>query len=57
MGLQGMINNLLEQADFPTGQNLNGEAGHVKEKDARSIGRLISAAENFPEEFERVKSS
>ena len=55
MGLQGMINNLLEQADFPTGQNLNGEAGHVKEKDARSIGRLISAAENFPEEFERVK--
>ena len=55
MGLQGMINNLLEQADFPTGENLNGEAGHVKEKDARSIGRLISAAENFPEEFERVK--
>jgi methylmalonyl-CoA mutase len=28
----------------------------VKEKDARSIGRLISAAENFPEEFERVKN-
>ncbi|GAB3636326.1 methylmalonyl-CoA mutase family protein [Hymenobacter arcticus] len=56
MGLQGMINNLLEQSDFPTGQNLNGEASHVKEKDARSIGRLISAAENFPEEFERVKS-
>ena len=55
MGLQGMINNLLEQADFPTGQNLNGETGHVKEKDARSIGRLISAAENFPEEFERVR--
>ena len=56
MGLQGMINNLLEQADFPTGQNLNGEAGHVKEKDARSIGRLISAAENFPEEFAQYLS-
>ncbi|SHK46029.1 methylmalonyl-CoA mutase family protein [Hymenobacter psychrotolerans] len=55
MGLQGMINDLLQKSDFPTGQNLNGEAGHVKEKDARSIGRLISAAENFPEEFERVK--
>ncbi|MDF7811393.1 methylmalonyl-CoA mutase family protein [Hymenobacter sp. YC55] len=55
MGLQGMINDLLERSDFPTGQNLNGEAGHVKEKDARSIGRLISAAENFPQEFERVK--
>ncbi|MCC2544958.1 methylmalonyl-CoA mutase family protein [Hymenobacter sp. BT175] len=55
MGLQGMINDLLQQADFPTGQNLNGEASHVKEKDARSLGRLISAAENFPEEFERVR--
>jgi len=56
MGLQGMINDLLEKSDFPTGQHLNGEVKHVKEKDARSIGRLISAAENFPEEFERVKS-
>ncbi|GAB2464275.1 Fused isobutyryl-CoA mutase [Hymenobacter qilianensis] len=56
MGLQGMINDLLQRCDFPTGQNLNGEVSHVKEKDARSIGRLISAAENFPEEFERVKS-
>ncbi|TGE12231.1 methylmalonyl-CoA mutase family protein [Hymenobacter elongatus] len=56
MGLQGMINDLLERCDFPTGQNLNGEVNHVKEKDARSIGRLISAAENFPEEFARVKS-
>ncbi|RPD45650.1 methylmalonyl-CoA mutase [Hymenobacter sediminis] len=55
MGLQGMINDLLQKSDFPTGQNLNGEAGHIKEKDARSIGRLISAAENFPQEFERVK--
>ncbi|WP_400191023.1 methylmalonyl-CoA mutase family protein [Hymenobacter sp. B81] len=57
MGLQGMINDLLEQADFPTGQHLNGEVSHVKQKDARSLGRLISAAENFPEEFERVKAS
>lgn len=55
MGLQGMINHLLEESDFPTGQKLNGEVSHIKEKDARSIGRLISAAENFPEEFERVK--
>ncbi|MCR5886223.1 methylmalonyl-CoA mutase family protein [Hymenobacter sp. J193] len=55
MGLQGMINDLLQRCDFPTGQNLNGEVNHVKEKDARSIGRLISAAENFPDEFARVK--
>lgn len=50
LGLQGMINDLVEQCDFPTGANLNGEVVHLKKKDARSIGRLISAAENFPEE-------
>ena len=55
MGLQGMINDLLKQSDFPTGQNLNGEANHVRDQDARSIGRLISAAENYPEEFEKVR--
>ena len=51
MGLQGMINDMLEKCDFPTGNNLNGEAKHLKEKDVKSIARLISAAENFPEEF------
>ena len=47
MGLQGMIDDLLEQCDFPTGNQLNGEPGHLKEKDAKSIARLISAAENY----------
>ncbi|NDC42427.1 MAG: methylmalonyl-CoA mutase, partial [Chitinophagia bacterium] len=47
MGLQGMIDDLLEKSDFPTGINLNGEPGHVVEKDVKSIARLISAAENF----------
>jgi methylmalonyl-CoA mutase len=51
MGLQGMINDMLEKCDFPTGQNLNGEAKHLAAKDVKSIARLISAAENFPEEF------
>ncbi len=49
MGLQGMINDMLERCDFPTGKNLNGEVSHLSKKDAKSIGRLISAAENFPE--------
>lgn len=56
LGLQGMINDLLQQCDFPTGQNLNGEVNHLKEKDARSIARLISAAENFPAEFEKYRA-
>ena len=49
MGLQGMINDLLQKCDFPTGQNLNGEVSHLAEKDWKSIARLISAAENNPE--------
>lgn len=50
MGLQGMINDLVQQSDYPTGQNLNGEVGLVDKQDVKAIARLISAAENFPEE-------
>ena len=50
MGLQGMINDLLEQCDFPTGEKLNGELKHFKEKDATSIAKMISAAENYPKQ-------
>ncbi len=50
MGLQGMINDLVQQSDFAIGQNLNGEINQLEEKDTVSIARLISAAENFPEE-------
>jgi methylmalonyl-CoA mutase len=56
MGLQGMINNMLAQCDFPTGNNLNGEARNLKARDARAIARLISAAENYPQEYEKVKA-
>ncbi len=58
MGLQGMINDMIERCDFPTGDNLNGEVKHLSKKDVPSIARLISAAENFPEksqgDFEQV---
>ncbi len=47
MGLQGMIDDLLEQSDYPMGNQLNGEPGHLVEKDVKSIARLISAAENY----------
>ena len=50
MGLQGMINDMVEKSDFPTGKNLNGEVSHLPEKDPKAIARLISAAENYPEE-------
>ncbi len=47
MGLQGMINDLLEKCDFPTGFELNGEVKRMDSRDHKGIGRLISAAENY----------
>lgn len=49
MGLEGMIIDLLQQSDYPTGNQLNGEVGHLKERDAKSVARLISAVENYPD--------
>jgi isobutyryl-CoA mutase len=47
MGLQGMIDDLIKQSDYPTGNQLNGEVGHIIEKNAKDIAKLISAAENY----------
>jgi methylmalonyl-CoA mutase len=55
MGLQGMINHLLEQCDFATGMSLNGELGHILQKDPLSIARIISTAENNPELYATVR--
>ncbi len=49
LGLQGMINDLVERSDYPIGDVLNGEVNHLAEKHVPSIARLISAAENYPE--------
>ncbi|MDY0077164.1 MAG: methylmalonyl-CoA mutase family protein [Bacteroidales bacterium] len=49
MGLQGMINLLLEKADFPTGKDLKPVLKSIERKDDKAIASLISAAENFPE--------
>ncbi len=49
LGLQGMINDLVQRADFPIGDKLNGEIDHIENKIPTAIARLISAAENFPE--------
>ncbi|WP_246722990.1 methylmalonyl-CoA mutase family protein [Aliikangiella sp. G2MR2-5] len=48
MGLQGMINDLVQKSDFPTGNEVSGKLPGKQEH--RELGRLISAAENFPEE-------
>src|SRR5204863_8246297 len=53
MGLQGMINDLVKQSDFPSGMNLNGEIKLVSKKDVRAIAHIISAAENYPKESKK----
>ncbi len=49
MGLQGMINDLVEQSDFAIGDKLNIKLDTLKNKNPKSIARVISSAENFPE--------
>jgi methylmalonyl-CoA mutase len=49
LGLQGMINDLVQKSDFAIGNVLNGEITNLNKKEIGSIARLISSAENFPE--------
>src|SRR6187399_2166837 len=42
MGLQGMINDLLEKCDFATGFNLNGEVKEITKRNPIAIARIIS---------------
>jgi len=58
MGLQGMINDVLKQCDFPIGFSVNGELKHLTshhpaDQTASAVARLISIAENDPELYER----
>ena len=50
LGLQGMINDLVKQSDYPLGGILNGELKDLSKENTPLIARLISAAENFPEQ-------
>ena len=49
LGLQGMINDLVKQSDFAIGDNLNIKVETLADKNPKSIARVISSAENFPE--------
>jgi methylmalonyl-CoA mutase len=49
LGLQGMINDLVQQSDFAIGDSLNGELELLQKKNYKAIARVISSAENFPE--------
>ncbi len=47
MGLQGMINDLVQKSDFPVGDKMVGDVSKLNEKFVPTIARVISAAENF----------
>lgn len=51
MGLQGMINDLVERSDYPTGEKI--ENGQLTTDNHVMIAQLISAAENY---FDKHKS-
>ncbi|PQJ72164.1 methylmalonyl-CoA mutase family protein [Polaribacter butkevichii] len=48
-GLQGMINDLVQTADFAIGDKLNVNLKELANKEIGKIARVISSAENFPE--------
>lgn len=49
LGLQGMINDLVEKADYAIGDELNVSLEDLAKKEIGTIARIISSAENFPE--------
>ncbi|MEW6992109.1 methylmalonyl-CoA mutase family protein [Colwelliaceae bacterium 6441] len=51
LGLLGMIDDMLERCDFKTGTNVKkDDVANLKKNDKQAIARLISAAENAPQE-------
>jgi methylmalonyl-CoA mutase len=54
MGLQGMINDLVQKSDYPVGETLTDELERLGKKDPLAIARLISAAENFSDKHKKI---
>lgn len=52
LGLQGMINDLVEKSDYPTGKTI--DASELTTANYLKIAQLISAAENFSDEHKNV---
>lgn len=53
MGLQGMINDMMMQCDFPTKVSLSTELKDIAEKNPAKIAHAITVAENIPDEAEK----
>ncbi|MEI8203691.1 MAG: methylmalonyl-CoA mutase family protein [Bacteroidota bacterium] len=54
MGLQGMINDLMQQSDFSRGRDLKVAVSDIEKQDYVAISKLISSVENYPEEVSGI---
>jgi isobutyryl-CoA mutase len=50
MGLQGMINEVIEKADFPRGKKKGIALDNLRSRDVKALAEAITSLENFPEE-------
>ena len=53
MGLQGMINDLIKRCDFLIGDHILGGVNEITKKNVNAISRMISAAENCPNQHSK----
>ena len=58
MGLQGMINDLVEKSDYSLGKKIDNNEliKKLNKKDCNTISRLITAIENFPKLHQKTLS-
>ena len=54
LGLQGMIDDLLERSDFPAGEAADVSLADLEGGEPAALARLISTAENAPEEHAQI---
>lgn len=54
MGLQGMINDLIEKSDFPVGKEVKIDPNTLKNKNNADLAKVISAAENYLDESKEL---
>ena len=57
LGLQGMINDLVERCDIAVGEKLDYSIKDLKEKNVPGLARMISAAENFSDKHKDIIES
>lgn len=56
LGLQGMINDLVQKSDYPTGEELGDAPSAFVSGNHAAIAKMISGAENFPEKHAGILS-